>query len=245
MSAKPVISFESVSLSYKTESSRRTLKSTMVDTLVRNNREGGVKFQINDFTVSINHGEQVGIIGRNGSGKSTFLKLVAGVLIPDKGSIAIDGTITPLIDIGAGMHPDLTCEDNIYLSGAYLGLSRKQMTKHFDDIVSWAEVENVLGSQFHSISTGTQSRLAFSVATALTPDIVLVDEVLSVGDIGFQRKSKTRMKELKTSGSAILIVSHDLEYLANAVHRVIWIRDGKLHMDGSTEEVLTSYKASF
>lgn len=245
MSARPVITFDSVSLSYKTESSRRTLKSATVDAIKRNDREGGTKYQISDFSVSIAHGEQIGIIGRNGSGKSTFLKLVAGVLIPDKGSMTIDGTITPLIDIGAGMHPDLTCEDNIYLSGAYLGLSRKQMSKHFDAIASWAEIENVLNSQFHSLSTGTQSRLAFSVATALTPDIVLVDEVLSVGDIGFQRKSKTRMEELKTSGSAVLIVSHDLEYLANAVHRVIWIRDGKLHMDGSTEEVLTSYKASF
>jgi ABC-type polysaccharide/polyol phosphate transport system ATPase subunit len=245
MSAQPVISFDSVSLTYKTESSRRTLKSATVDAIMRKNRIGGVKYQIDDFTVSIAHGEQIGIIGRNGSGKSTFLKLVAGVLIPDKGSITIDGTITPLIDIGAGMHPDLTCEDNIYLSGAYLGLSRKQMRKHFDGIVTWAEIENVLDSQFHSLSTGTQSRLAFSVATSLTPDIVLVDEVLSVGDIGFQRKSKARMEELKSSGSAVLIVSHDLEYLAGAVERVIWIRDGKLYLDGCAEEVLASYKASF
>lgn len=245
MSAQPVISFDSVSLTYKTESSRRTLKSATVDAFMRKNRIGGVKYQIDDFTVSIAPGEQIGIIGRNGSGKSTFLKLVAGVLIPDKGSITIDGTITPLIDIGAGMHPDLTCEDNIYLSGAYLGLSRKQMRKHFNSIVAWAEIENVLDSQFHSLSTGTQSRLAFSVATSLTPDIVLVDEVLSIGDIGFQRKSKARMEELKSSGSAVLIVSHDLEYLAGAVERVIWIRDGKLYMDGSAEEVLASYKASF
>lgn len=240
-----VIDFNSVSLSYKTESSRRTLKSVAVNSLKKNQVQVGIEYQIRDFTISISKGEQVGIVGRNGSGKSTFLKLVAGVLTPDIGTISINGDITPLIDIGAGMHPDLSCKDNIYLSGAYLGLSRREMEKHLQGIISWAEIDKIIDSPLHSLSTGTQSRLAFSIATSLTPEIVLVDEVLSVGDIKFQKKSKDRMSQLKSAGSAVIIVSHDLEYLSNSVNRIIWIKDGRLHMDGTTSEVLNNYRSSF
>lgn len=245
MNQNIVIDFVSVSLSYKTESSRRTLKSALVNTIKNKEKIVGIDYQLREFTVSIAKGEQVGIVGRNGSGKSTFLKLVAGVLTPDLGEISVQGSITPLIDLGAGMHPDLSCKDNIYLSGAYLGLSRKEMEVHLSEIISWAEIEEVIDSPLHSLSTGTQSRLAFSIATSLTPEIVLVDEVLSVGDIRFQRKSRDRMDQLKAAGSAVLIVSHDLEYLSKSVKRIIWIKDGRLYKDGSTSDILSEYTSSF
>ena len=245
MSVNNVVTLESVSLSYKTESSRKSLKGALTDRKKSSSTNYARHFQLQDINLQIKHGEQIGIIGRNGSGKSTLLKLIAGVLRPDKGTVLIDGEITPLIDIGTGMHPDLSCEDNIYLSGAYLGFSRKQMQSHFEFIVNWAEIEANLDELFHTLSTGTQSRLAFAVATCKTPDIILVDEIMSVGDIAFQRKSKIRMEELKNSGSAIFIVSHDLDYLQNYVSRVIWIKDGEIVADGPTKEIIDSYKASF
>lgn len=245
MSAHTVISFDSVSLTYKTGASRRTLKHETVNTLMRKNREVGAKYQISDFTISVARGEQIGIIGRNGSGKSTFLKLAAGVLIPDKGSITIDGTVTPLIDIGSGMMYDLTCRDNIFLSGSYLGLSRNEIKSKFESIVDWAEIHQYLDTPFHALSTGTRSRLAFSVATSINPDIILVDEILSVGDIEFQKKSRIRMERLRSTGSAALIVSHDLEYLETAVDRTIWINGGKIQSDGDSRQVINEYRRSF
>ena len=245
MSQNNVVVLDNVSLSYKTESGRKTLKSALTDRKKSSSTDSSRHFQLQNINLQIKHGEQIGIIGRNGSGKSTLLKLVAGVLRPDIGKVSIDGEITPLIDIGTGMHPDLTCKDNIFLSGAYLGFSRKQMQSHFDFIVNWAEIQSNLDELFHTLSTGTQSRLAFAVATCQTPDIILVDEIMSVGDIAFQRKSKIRMEELKNSGSAVLIVSHDLDYLQNYVSRVIWIKDGEIVADGPTKEIIDSYKASF
>lgn len=245
MNSDIAIKFVSVSLSYKSQNARQTLKNAFLDKARSSRNNHGLKYQISNFSIEIKHGEQVGIIGRNGSGKSTFLKLISGVLIPDSGSIAVDGSITPLIDIGAGMHPDLTCLENIYLSGSYLGLTRREINSRLDEIISWAEISTLLDKPYHALSTGTQSRIAFSVSTSLVPEIVLVDEVLSVGDIGFQLKSKTRMQELKSAGSAVLIVSHDLEYLSKEVDRVIWIDKGNLTLDGEAHFVLSEYKKSF
>jgi len=243
----PVISLKSVSVSYQTIlSGEKTLKGFMIS-LVKRKRSisRNVKTQLREISLEINHGEQVGIIGRNGSGKSTLLKLIAGVLRPDEGSIHIDGSITPLIDIGTGMNPELTCRENIYLSGAYLGLSREDISHHFDSIVLWAEIADYLDQPFHTLSTGMQSRLAFAVSTCQVPEIVLIDEVMSVGDISFQEKSARRLDDLIKNGSAVLVVSHDMTYLRSAVTRVVWIKDGVIEQDGPTNQVIDAYLESF
>jgi ABC-type polysaccharide/polyol phosphate transport system ATPase subunit len=197
------------------------------------------------ISLQIKHGEHVGVIGRNGSGKSTLLKLIAGVVRPDFGTVFVDGSITPLIDIGTGMNTDLTCRENIYLSASYLGFSRRQTEHTFASIVEWAEVADILDNPLHTLSTGMQSRLAFAVSTCQRPEIVLIDEILSVGDISFQAKSTKRIQELKEQGSAVVIVTHDLSYLRDSVPRVLWIQDGQIKMDGETNQVIDKYEASF
>jgi ABC-type polysaccharide/polyol phosphate transport system ATPase subunit len=247
VSTREVVVMRDVYLSYKTLiNHERTLKGFTIS-LAKGRRKSALRnsAQLRGVTLSIRHGEQVGVIGRNGSGKSTLLKLIAGVLRPDFGQIEIDGAITPLIDIGTGMNQELTCRENIYLSGAYLGLSRKEMNGYFPSIVEWAEVESVLDDLFHTLSTGMQSRLAFAVSTCQKPEIILIDEIMSVGDIAFQEKSAKRMEELKSGGSAVIIVSHDLAYLSSSVSRVVWIKDGYVEMDGSPEDVITAYQESF
>lgn len=247
MSAREVIAIEDVFLSYRTLlSGEKTLKGFIINVLKGNRRSfSKEESHLRGITLTINHGEQVGVIGRNGSGKSTLLKLIAGVLRPDYGQIKIDGSITPLIDIGTGMNPELTCRENIYLSGAYLGFSRKEMDSYLSAIIDWTELGDVIDNPFHTLSTGMQSRLAFAVSTCQEPEIVLIDEIMAVGDIAFQEKSARRMSELKSRGSAVIIVSHDLNYLKNSVSRIIWVRDGEIAMDGSPEEVITSYQRSF
>jgi ABC-type polysaccharide/polyol phosphate transport system ATPase subunit len=247
MNKRDVIVMKDVYLSYRTLlNHERTLKGFAIS-LAKGNRQSYSKesAQLKGVTLSIRHGEQVGVIGRNGSGKSTLLKLIAGVLRPDYGQIEIDGAITPLIDIGTGMNPELTCRENIYLSGAYLGFSRKDMDQYFKSIIEWAEIESVLDNPFHTLSTGMQGRLAFAVSTCQKPEIILIDEIMSVGDIAFQEKSAKRMEELKSGGSAVIIVSHDLAYLSSSVSRVIWIKDGHVEMDGSPDNVITAYQESF
>ena len=247
MRAPEVIVMKDVYLSYRTLlSHERTLKGFVIS-LAKGKRQQYSKesAQLRGISLSISHGEQVGVIGRNGSGKSTLLKLIAGVLRPDFGQIEVDGVITPLIDIGTGMNPELTCRENIYLSGAYLGFSNKDMDKFFSSIVEWAEIQSVLDNPFHTLSTGMQSRLAFAVSTCQKPEIILIDEIMSVGDIAFQEKSAKRMEDLKKGGSAVIIVSHDLSYLLSAVNRIIWIKDGKIEMDGSSEKVISAYQDSF
>ena len=247
MTNQDVIVLDDVFLSYKTLlSGERTLKGYLIG-LARGKRSSYSKdsAQLKGISLRIKHGEQVGIIGRNGSGKSTLLKLIAGVLRPDHGEVRIDGSITPLIDIGTGMNPELTCQENIYLSAAYLGLSRREISEHIEAILEWTELEHVVDNPFNTLSTGMQSRLAFAVSTCQKPEIVLMDEVMSVGDIHFQEKSTKRMEDLRSQGSAVLIVSHDLNYLAESVSRVIWIKDGAVALDGMPEEVISAYQDSF
>jgi len=247
MSSQDVIVLDDVYLSYKTiPSGERTLKGYLIGLAKGKHSKNSKKSaQLRDVSLRIRHGEQVGIIGRNGSGKSTLLKLIAGILRPDSGEVRVDGSITPLIDIGTGMNPELSCRENIYLSAAYLGLSRSQISNYIDEILDWAELEHVVDSPFHTLSTGMQSRLAFAVSTCQKPEIVLIDEIMSVGDISFKEKSNQRMEELRNQGSAVLIVSHDLDYLSNTVSRVIWIKNGSVQLDGKPDEVISAYQDSF
>jgi len=242
---KLALELQNVSLKYYSESSRRSLKGLLIDRAKRLESRKKNPFELLDFNLQILQGELVGIVGRNGSGKSTLLKIISGVFSPNSGQVIRHGQIAPIIDIGTGMHPDLTCRQNIYLSNSYFGRSRRETDKHIEDIVTWSQIGDLLEEPFHSLSTGTQTRLAFAIATSQTPDLLLVDEVMSVGDLQFQNRSKKRIAGIVDNGAALLVVSHDLDYLERTVSRLLWIDKGKLKMDGSAKEVLSHYRASF
>lgn len=198
---------------------------------------------LEDINITINRGDVYGIVGTNGSGKSTLLKLVAGVLEPSKGSVAIGGTIAPLIELGAGFDMELTARENIYLNGALLGYSKKFINERFDEIVDFAEVRDFLDMPMKNYSSGMVARVAFSVATATIPDILVVDEALSVGDFLFQEKCERRINELvQQHGTTLLFVSHSIEQVERVCQKAVWIEKGHMRMTGTVEEVCAAYR---
>lgn len=190
---------------------------------------------------SIGTGEFVGVVGRNGSGKSTLLKLLAGVYAPDKGSVIVNGTLTPFIELGVGFNPELTGKDNIYLNGALLGFSRKEMDKMYKDIVAFAELEEFMQEKLKNYSSGMQVRLAFSIAIKVNSDVLLIDEVLAVGDVKFQKKCYDVFETFKTSGKTVVFVSHAMSQVEEFCDRVIVLNDGEILFDGNTKKAVKIY----
>lgn len=207
--------------------------------------KGQMKFEefwaLNDVSFSIGKGETVGIIGFNGSGKSTLLKVIAGVLKPAKGEVNVYGRVAPLIELGAGFDPDLSARENIFLNGAVLGYNRKQMENLFEEIVEFSELRDFLDVPVKNFSSGMQARLGFSIATSVIPDILIVDEVLGVGDYKFQKKCHDRMQKIISSGATVLFVSHSINQVKEICKRAIWVDSGKIVMDGPVEEVCDCY----
>ena len=198
---------------------------------------------LEDITFSVMPGEQYGIVGTNGSGKSTLLKIIAGVMEPTRGSVSIDGTIAPLIELGAGFDMELTARENIFLNGALLGYSRKFMNERFDEIVEFAEVRDFLDMPMKNYSSGMIARVAFSVATAIIPDILVVDEALSVGDFLFQQKCEERIHELvDTYGTTLLFVSHSIDQVERVCKKAVWIEKGHMRMIGDVNDVCEEYR---
>jgi len=197
---------------------------------------------LRELSLEIKQGEVVGILGRNGAGKSTLLKLISRVTEPTTGRIAIDGRLASLLEVGAGFHLELTGRENIFLNGAIMGMSRAEIRRQFDSIVAFAEVERFLDTPVKRYSSGMYVRLAFSIAAHMEPDILLVDEVLAVGDAAFQKKCLDTMREVaRTSGRTILFVSHDIRVIKELCTRAIWLEQGRLIQDGPIDEVGTSY----
>lgn len=199
---------------------------------------------LTDVSFSLEQGDSLGLIGLNGSGKSTMLKIIAGVLKPTKGSVAVRGSVAPLIELGAGFDFDLTASENIYLNGAILGYSREEMNKHYEDIVEFSELRDFMNIPVKNFSSGMVSRLAFSIATIGQPDILIVDEVLSVGDFRFQNKCEERIRKMKEAGTTILFVSHSIEQVQSLCSKVVWLEKGKLKMMGDAMEIGEIYKQS-
>ncbi len=197
---------------------------------------------LRDVSFRIEAGETVGIVGANGGGKSTTLKLISRVLEPTSGRIRVQGRIGALLELGAGFHPDLTGRENIYLNGSLLGLSREEIHRSFDDIVAFAELERFIDVPVKHYSSGMYVRLGFAVAVHTHPDILLVDEVLAVGDATFQRKSLERILELKRAGATIVFVSHSAEMVRSLCQRAIWLDDGRVVADDLADVVLTRYQ---
>ena len=198
---------------------------------------------LDDVSFEVRKGDVFGILGTNGSGKSTMLKIVAGVLEPSKGSCAINGNIAPLIELGAGFDMELTARENIYLNGALLGYPRKFISQHFDEIVDFAEIEKFLDMPMKNYSSGMVARIAFAIATIIVPEILIVDEVLSVGDFMFQQKCERRIQSLiKDHGVTVLIVSHNNDQIERLCNKAIWIEKGHTRMIGSAHDVCQTYR---
>ena len=199
---------------------------------------------IRDVTFHINKGEIFGLIGLNGAGKSTMLKIIAGVLKPTKGKIFIEGSMAPLIELGAGFDFDLTARENIYLNGAILGHSRKFMEKKFDEIVEFSELQEFLDVQLKNYSSGMVARIGFAIATVVDPDILIVDEILAVGDFQFQEKCYKRIESMIERGTTVIMVSHSIDQIESLCSRVLWLEHGQMKMIGEAREICEKYKNS-
>lgn len=198
---------------------------------------------VKDVSFQVHAGESWALIGTNGSGKSTMLKAISGILKPYKGSITINGSVAPLIELGAGFDMEMTARENIYLNGCVLGHSEKFMQEHFDEIVDFAELHDFLDSPLKNYSSGMRARLGFAIATMVKPDILIVDEILSVGDYKFRQKCEARMKELLDGGTTLLYVSHNIDEVKRLCDHVLWIHNGVTQMIGDTATVCDAYMA--
>lgn len=198
---------------------------------------------LNDVSFQVNKGELLGIVGLNGSGKSTMLKVIAGIMKPTEGTTEVYGSVSPLIELGAGFDPDLTGRENVFLNGSVLGYSREFMQSKFDEIVEFAELEDFIDMQIKNYSSGMTARLGFAVATVVQPQILICDEVLAVGDFKFQQKCEERIKTLMSGDTTVILVSHNNDQIRKLCSRAIWLDHGHVMMIGDADEVVDAYEA--
>lgn len=207
----------------------------------KNKKKKGYFWALSDISFEVKRGEVIGLIGSNGAGKSTMLKVVSGVMKPTKGKVTTNGVISPMIELGAGFDPELTARENIFLNGAILGYSKAFLEEKFDEIVDFSELKDFLDVPVKNFSSGMTAKLAFSIATIVDPEILIVDEILSVGDIKFQEKSKNKMLEMIKGGTTVLYVSHSLDSIKQLCDKVVWIEHGKMIKMGKTKEICDEY----
>ena len=241
MSEKDVIDVEKVTIRFNMATEKvDNLKEYFVRLVTKQ-----LMFQeflaLQDVDLKVKKGEAWGLIGINGSGKSTLLKAISGIMKPYKGTITVRGNIAPLIELGAGFDANLTARENIFLNGAVLGHSKKEMQEHFEEIVDFAEIRKFLDSPIKNYSSGMKARLGFSVATMVKPDILIVDEVLSVGDYKFKQKCQKRMEEMLSSGTTLLFVSHSIDQVKELCDHALWLDHGKMVMSGEAGPICDAY----
>lgn len=209
---------------------------------------GGVKY--NEFTAlhnvsfDVQRGEVVGLIGRNGAGKSTMLKIISGILKPTEGSVTVRGNVVPMLELGSGFDFDLTGRENIFLNGTILGYSESFLQNKYEEILAFSEIGQFINMPLRNYSSGMVARLAFAIATVVEPEVLIVDEVLSVGDAAFQEKSRARMMDLMGGGTTVLFVSHGISQIKEMCNRVVWLDQGSVKMFGETQEVCDAYERS-
>ncbi len=199
---------------------------------------------LNNVSLSVRKGEVFGLIGPNGAGKTTLLRLVARVMYPSQGRVIVRGKVAPLLAMGAGFHSELTGRENIFLNGAILGFSRREMEAKFDRIVEFAELRDFIDAPLRTYSSGMVARLGFAVATDSAPDVLIVDEVLSVGDIAFQEKGLTRIRQFREQGTTIFLVSHSMSTIQKMCDRVAWLNHGEIIKTGSAKEVVAQFETA-
>src|SRR5579863_9703154 len=244
MSAAPVITLDHVSKVYRRYSGRQfaTLKSAILQrSLVRELRPNELLPALTDVSFTVPRGSTFGVVGRNGSGKSTALKLVAGITKPTSGTVRVDGRVSALIELGAGFHPEISGRENVFINGIMLGLTRKEVQERFDDIVDFAELREFIDAPVKTYSSGMYMRLGFAVAIHVDPDVLLVDEVLAVGDEGFTHKCLDKFAEFRRSGKTILLVTHSLGLVERFCDEAVWIDSGIARMHGDPKRVVSEY----
>ncbi|HXF56072.1 MAG TPA: ABC transporter ATP-binding protein [Actinomycetota bacterium] len=211
---------------------------------LRGRGDVGWRWALRDVSLRVEPGESVGLVGANGSGKTTLLRILARVMYPYAGRVEVSGRVGALIEIRAGIHPDLTGRENVFIMGSILGLPRREVARRFDDIVAFAEFEDAIDRQVKYFSSGMQMRLGFAIAAFLEPDVLLVDEVLAVGDASFQQRCLDRMRALLVQGTTLVFVSHDLAAVEAMCSRGVWLRHGRVEADGPVRDVVGAYRRS-
>ena len=239
-----MIKVENVTMKFNLGIEASSFKEKFISFFDRKRRVKKVKNELtalDNISFEVKKGEVVGIIGSNGAGKSTLLKVISGVMKPTKGKVTVRGVISPMIELGAGFDNELTARENIYLNGAILGYSKKFINEKFEEIVEFSELRDFLDVPVKNFSSGMTAKLAFSIATIVNPEILIVDEILSVGDIRFQEKSKNKMMEMINGGTTVLYVSHSIQSIMDLCDRVIWIEHGQMQKIGEAKPICNEY----
>ena len=243
---EPIIKVDNVSMCFNLSKEKHESLKEYFLAMVQGRLQYDEFYALKDVSLDIMPGDFYGLVGLNGSGKSTLLKTIAGVYKPSKGKVTVNGTIAPLIELGAGFDMDLTARENIYLNGALLGYTKEFIDANFDGIIEFAELQNFVDMPLKNFSSGMVARIAFAIATITEPDILIVDETLSVGDVFFQQKCEARIQHFIQSGDVtVLFVSHSMEQVERICQRAVWIEKGDLRMDGPVDEVCKAYREQF
>jgi len=244
MKQEAIIQIEDVSMKFHLSTERMDSFKEYLIKKIKKQVSYDAFWALREISFAVNPGEALALVGLNGSGKSTLLKIIAGVLKPTKGTVQVRGNIAPLIELGAGFDIDLTARENIFLNGALLGRDRVEMEQHFDEIIEFAELTDFVHVPVKNFSSGMVSRLAFAIATMGNPDILIVDEVLSVGDFRFQKKCEQRIHTMLARGTTLLFVSHNIDQVRELCNKMVWLEKGRVKMFGNTREVSSYYSSS-
>lgn len=236
-----MIKAENITVSYRMSRDKiKSIKEYLV-AMVKRKLQYDEFRALNGVSFEIQKGEVIGIVGSNGAGKSTLLKVISGILRPTEGKVSLEGNVVPMLELGSGFDFDLSGRENIFLNGAILGYSEKFLKEKFDEIVEFSELKEFIDTPVRNYSSGMIMRLAFSIASQVAPDILIVDEILAVGDAAFQEKSYARMMELMSHGTTVLLVSHSIDQVKRLCDRVIWLDHGQIRAIGNTEEICDAY----
>lgn len=240
--AEDVIVIDNVGMKFNLGIERsHSLKAAFIGLFKKRKTKKSFFWALRNIDLNIKKGDVVGIVGSNGAGKSTLLKVVSGVMKPTEGTVTVNGAISPMIELGAGFDIELTARENIFLNGSILGYSEEMLNEKFDDIVEFSELKNFLDAPVKNFSSGMTAKLAFSIATIVDPEILIVDEILSVGDIRFQEKSKNKMLQMIKGGTTVLYVSHTLDSIRSLCDKVLWLEKGEIKMYGNANKVCDAY----
>ena len=236
------VSVKDLGLTYTTSIDKKPTLKARIKTLGRGKKHTRVVRALNEINVDVHYGTVLGIIGSNGAGKSSLMRVISGIVPPTQGRVEVFGSVSTLLALGVGFNPSMTGRDNVYLGGLAAGMSRDEIDKSFDAIADFSELGEAIDAPMRTYSSGMYARLAFSVAAVVEPDILIIDEALSTGDAKFKEKSLNRIKELRTSDRALILVSHALATIEDICNEVIWLNKGKLMMRGKPSEVIAAYR---
>ena len=239
--SKTMIEVNDVTMRFRMNNDKIMSLKEFVTTAIRGKLNYNEFTALNNVSFTVKKGETIGLIGRNGAGKSTLLKVISGILKPTSGSVTVRGNIVPMLELGSGFDFDLTGRENIFLNGAILGYDEDFLKEKYDEILEFSELGKFIEAPIRNYSSGMLARLAFSVAAIVKPEILIVDEILSVGDTAFQEKSRNRMLELMSGGTTVLFVSHSIEQIKEMCRRVVWLEQGQIKMIGAADEVCDAY----